>query len=192
MKLYEKLPSSIDYNNKTYELNTSYVAVLAVFDLLQDDEISPEIKIRTALDILIKGDHEISVDLLVLILNIFKTEKVSQKKDEPVMDIEQDWPFIISAFQQAYNIDLTADRQMHYLRFLALIKGIPKGTRLSEIMEIRARPIPAINDHNREQVSDLIRLKAEYAIKKNSMNFNDSVGFLFNSLKGKAVKKNGR
>lgn len=191
MKLYERLPSRIEYNEKIYELNTSYVTVLAVFDLLQDDEISPEMRIKTALDILIKGDHETSIDLLVLILNLFKIDNTSKKNDEPVLDLEQDWALIISAFQQAYKIDLTIERNIHYLRFMALIKGIPKDTRLAEIMEIRARPVPAINNHNREQVTELIRLKAEYAIKKNSLDFNESVGNLFNSLKGKAVKKNG-
>ena len=71
------------------------------------------------------------------------------------MDIGQDWPYICAAFQQAYGIDLYADKSLHILRFRALLQAIPKSTKLSEIIGIRAMKVPAPNRHNQEQIAEI-------------------------------------
>lgn len=55
-----------------------------------------------------------------------------------VFDLMEDGDYIVAAFQQAYGIDLTApDCSMHWHRFLALLRGLPQETKLSEIIGYR-------------------------------------------------------
>lgn len=54
---------------------------------------------------------------------------------DPIIDGD----YIAAAFQQAYGIDLTDPQlDMHWHRFLALLRGIPEDTKLAEIMGYRA------------------------------------------------------
>lgn len=48
---------------------------------------------------------------------------------------DSDW--LVAAFMQAYGIDLTAC-DMHWHLFLALVRGLPASTRLSEVLGHRA------------------------------------------------------
>lgn len=52
------------------------------------------------------------------------------------MDFALDGDYIVGAFQQAYGIDLTTE-DMHWHRFLALIRSLPSETRLSGIVDAR-------------------------------------------------------
>lgn len=54
-----------------------------------------------------------------------------------VFDILMDSDYLVAAFQQAYGIDLT-EGDMHWHRFLALWRGLPSDTRLSEIVGHRS------------------------------------------------------
>lgn len=53
-----------------------------------------------------------------------------------VLDLIKDGDYIVASFQQAYGIDLTSC-DMHWHRFLALLRGLPKDTKLSEIIGYR-------------------------------------------------------
>ena len=99
-------------------------------------------------------------------------------------------PMLIgNLFQQAYGIDLYADKSLHILRFRALLQAIPKSTRLSEIIGIRAAKIPAPNKHNQEQIAELMRLKSLYALRGSGASLQEGLGRLFQLLKSGA--KNG-
>lgn len=63
------------------------------------------------------------------------------KDGERVMDFLEDGELIVAAFQQAYGIDLTQDLtqgEMHWHRFLALLRNLPEGTKLSDVIGYRA------------------------------------------------------
>jgi hypothetical protein len=102
------------------------------------------------------------------------------------MDIEQDWGFICAGFQQAYGIDLYSDKTMHIMRWQALLQGLPKGTKLMDIINIRAMPIPEANKHNADQIAEITRLKALYALKSTANNFQTGLGGLFDLLEARA------
>ena len=59
-------------------------------------------------------------------------------QDEPVLDYRCDADYIVGAFQQAYGIDLTADK-VHWWRFKALLHALPPETPLGKIVEIGTR-----------------------------------------------------
>ena len=52
------------------------------------------------------------------------------------MDFALDGDYIVGAFQQAYGIDLTTG-DMHWHRFLALVRSLPSEVRLSSIVDAR-------------------------------------------------------
>lgn len=180
MKPYEPLPSTVEYEDMVYNLDLSYAAFFAVSDVLKDDRLMHGQKLEIALDLFVTDDHPIAHDLLSSIYDLLKDDR--PKSGENYMDIDQDWPYICAGFQQAYGIDLYADKSMHILRWQALLQGLPKDTKLMDIIGIRAMEIPEPNKHNAKQIAEITRLKTLYALKGNAKNFETGLGGLFDVL----------
>ena len=162
---YEQLPEELEHDGTVYRLDLSYGAFFAAADALQEDRLAPVLRIQAALRILVKDpEPPLSQELLEAILALVKSDRPTPPGPR-TMDLYQDWDYICAAFQQAYGIDLYRDKSIHILRFLSLLRAIPKGTKLSEIISIRAAEIPAPNKHNQKQIAELTRLKALYALK---------------------------
>ena len=82
------------------------------------------------------------------------------------IDMTQDATLIYAAFRQAYGIDLHKEiGKMHWLEFCALLEGLPSGTRLSDIIDIRTRELPPLTRHNAQERMQLLRMKQKYALK---------------------------
>ena len=185
MKPYEDLPTSVDYKGQTYELDLSYGAFFAVADLLKDDRLMYGQKVSTALEIFIRGEHPEDPELLQAIYDLLKDDR--PRYDGPVyMDIEQDWPFICAGFQQAYGIDLYADKSIHILRWQALLQSLPKNTKLMDIIGIRSAEIPKPTKDNGKQIAELTRLKSMYALRGTGKDFQTGLGGLFDLLMAQA------
>lgn len=181
MRPYEDLPTSVDFKGQTYDLDLSYGAFFAVADVLKDDRLMYGQKVATALDIFVPGDHPADPELLQAIYDLLKDDR--PRFDGPVyMDIEQDWPFICAGFMQAYGIDLYADKSIHILRWQALLQGLPKSTKLMDVIGIRAAEIPKPTKDNGKQIAELARLKATYALKRDAKDFQTGLGGLFDLL----------
>jgi hypothetical protein len=178
---YDPLPNSIEYESKVYRLDLSYAAVFAAADALEDDRLSEAVKLTAALDILVEDPHPVEAGLLRAIMGLLSDDR--PKAGGPrTMDLRQDWPYICAAFQQAYGIDLYSDKGIHILRFQALLGAIPKDTKLSEIIGIRAADIPEPNKHNQKQIAELTRLKAIYALRGGTRGLQDGWARLADAL----------
>lgn len=185
MKPYDALPTSVDFNDQQYALDLSYSAFFAVADVLSDDRLMYGQKLTTALDLFVIEDHPEDPELLRAIYDLIKDDR--PKMDGPsYMDIEQDWPFICAGFQQTYGIDLYADKSIHILRWQALLQGLPKSTKLMDIIGIRSAEIPKPTKDNGKQIAELTRLKAVYALRKNAKDFQTGLGGLFDMLTAQA------
>lgn len=185
MKPYDALPTSVDFKDQQYALDLSYSAFFAVADVLDDDRLMYGQKLATALDIFVVDDHPEDPELLQAIYDLIKDDR--PKMDGPsYMDIEQDWPFICAGFQQTYGIDLYADKSIHILRWQALLQGLPKSTKLMDIIGIRSAEIPKPTRDNGKQIAELTRLKAVYALRKNAKDFQTGLGGLFDMLTAQA------
>ena len=184
MKPYEYLPDTVEYEGITYRLDLSYAVFFAVADLLKDDRLMDGQKVSLALDLFILDEHPVSPDLLSSIYDLLKDDR--PKSGENYMDVEQDWPYICAGFQQAYGIDLYQDKSMHILRWQALLQGLPKDTKLLEIIGIRAMDMPAPNEHNAKQIAEISKLKSQYALKKSPIDFQTGLGGLFDLLEARA------
>ncbi len=185
MKPYEWLPTSVDYDGRVYQLDLSYAAFFAAADALADEDLPPGLRLETALDIFIAEPHPVAPELLNAIIDLVKDDRPKPPPGPRTMDIEQDWPYICAAFQQAYGIDLYTDKTIHIVRFRALLQSIPKSTKLAEIIGIRAAEIPAPNKHNQKEIADLTRLKAFYALRGSETSVQEGWAKLFRILEAR-------
>lgn len=188
MKPYDLLPETVTYKDHEYKLDLSYPVFFAVADAMKDDRLMQQKKIEVALDSFVTEPHPYDPELLSKIYELIQDKR--PKTSGPVyMDIEQDWPYICAGFQQAYGIDLYSDKDMHILRWQALLQGLPKDTKLMEIIGIRAAEIPEATKHNAKQRADLLRLKTIYALQGTAEDFQKGLGGLFEMLKARAEQK---
>ena len=80
-------------------------------------------------------------------------------RGDRLLDLVLDGDYVVAAFQQAYGIDLTDPAlEMHWHRFVALLRGLPGDTVLSEAMRMRGwrddrRSMAAVNEALRRQWS---------------------------------------
>ena len=186
MKPYEPLPSSVEYNGTLYDVDLSYGVFFAVADILKDDRLSVLQQVRLALDMFIGPEAPDDVKLLKAVYDLIKDDRPKPPDGPKHMDIEQDWPYICAGFQQAYGINLYANKEMHIMRFQALLQGLPKDTKLAEIIGIRAAKIPAATKHNAEQIAELTRLKALYALQGTAKDFQTGLAGLFDLMEAQA------
>lgn len=184
MKPYDDLPTTVEYEGKVYNLDMSYAVFFAVSDILKDDRLMNHQKVELALDMFITDPHPTTTDLLTSIYDLLKDDR--PPSGENYMDVEQDWPYICAGFQQAYGIDLYADKSIHILRWQALLQALPKDTKLMDIIGIRAMDMPEPNKHNAKQIAEISKLKSLYALKSTVKDFQTGLGGLFDLLEARA------
>ena len=185
MKLYDELPLTVEYGGKEYKLRPAWPNVLAAIDALEDEQLSEEEQAACALDLLVSGPHPVSGGLLKAVFEALSDGK-KEHSGPPVVDFTQDWELIYAGFWQAYGIDLFKRRDMHWVQFSALLRGLPSGTRLADVIEIRQMEIPAPTKDNGKYRAKIAQLKAKYAIRKRSASLQDGLAELFASLKAQA------
>lgn len=164
MTLYESPPKQIKFHDKSYRLTLWFDHVLAALDVLQDQTMLETDRIDTALSFLVRGKYPVDVNLLDAIFDM-----LSRKKDKTAkksFDFEQDSALIYAAFWQTYGIDLHTMRgKLHWLDFIALLAGLPENTRFAQVVDIRCRPLPKPTKYNAEEIAQLRRKKAEFALR---------------------------
>ena len=162
MTLYDRLPDSVTYKDRVYQLDLSFRKVLAVADLMED-AIPEETKLQIALNLLVKVKHPNDPGLLAEIFSLLKPDRPPRKQKIKTMDLKKDWQYIYAGFMQSYGINLFRD-DLHYLEFVALLNGLPSNTRMSQIIDIRTRPVPQANKWNQKEIARLNELKTEFAL----------------------------
>lgn len=198
MKLYEKLPTSIDYNGICYDINPWFHVILYCNDVMRNNEYTDTEKVLYCFDAIVDTKKQ-NISLLEknkILLNVFgmlfEKEKHSSDKKK-IFDFEQDAKYIYAAFMQAYNIDLFDIKKLHWWKFISLFNGLPQNTKIMQIIDIRTKPIPQRTKYNNEYVTNLIKLKAEYQLKlseeEREKEIQDFLGNLFNRLKAQAEKR---
>lgn len=66
-------------------------------------------------------------------------KRVADKSGVRPYDLVRDGDYIVGSFQSAYGIDLTDSHlEMHWHRFMALLRSLPSDAKLSEIMVYRS------------------------------------------------------
>lgn len=189
MKLQDKLPEGVTVDGRFYKLDFDFRNVLQMMDELDRDDVMPQAKTYNALKCLCK--HPKNVFKVMEAVKSLLFQEKPKKDAQKVTDFVQDAGMIRAAFRQAYGIDLYRDK-LHWIEFSELLNAIPQGSRYTEVIGIRARPIPAPTKWNAEERKWLINAKADVAIrlseKEQAKKYAEDVAKVFNGIMGMIVK----
>lgn len=161
MKLQEALPEGVEIGGRFYRLDFDFRNVLRMMEIMQRDDLIPEAREYKALRCLTK--HPRNVHRVMLAVRALLFEEKPAEDEKKVTSFEQDAGLIRSAFRQCYGIDLFRDR-LHWLEFRELLQNIPDGSRYSEVLGIRTRPMPKATKYNAEERQWLMKAKAQVAL----------------------------
>lgn len=162
MKLQDRLPDGVEVDGKFYKLDFEFRNVLRMIEVLDQNNLMPEAKAYNALKCLCKRPKNAFKVLEAVKGLLFKAPRKTVGKK--VTDFVQDAGLIRAAFRQAYGIDLYRDK-LHWIEFTELLNAIPEGNRYSEVVGIRARPIPAATKWNQHEREWLIKAKHDLALE---------------------------
>ena len=190
MRLQDRLPEGVEVDGRFYKMDFEFRNVLNMIDVLDRDDLMPEAKAYKALSFLQKRPKN-AVKVLEAVKGLlFKAPR--KKDDQKVTDFVQDAGLIRAAFRQAYGIDLYRDR-LHWIEFTELLNAIPEGSRYSEVVGIRARPIPNATKWNQREREWLMKAKADVALemtdKERAERYERDVANIAAVLMGMAKKK---
>lgn len=182
------------FNNKKIKLYLYYNVILEYFKLMKSNEFDNIDKLYLAVGLMTNFKIKVKRPdkLLELILTEHFPKDNKQKSNKKTLDLFYDFDFIRAGFQQAYNIDLDKERfKMSWKRFFYLFTSLPKDCKICQIMEIRARDIPAPTKYNRQEIEYLKKAKQMYALPLDSYedNYKEQLNTLFNSLSSIAIKR---
>lgn len=161
MKLQDRLPDGVTVDGKFYKLDFDFRNVLCMIEELGRDDIIPEARSWRAVHCLTK--HPKNVDKVLDAVQKLLFDEPPKKDAQKVTDFEQDAGLIRAAFRQSYGIDLYRER-LHWIEFTELLNAIPEGSRFSEVVGIRARPLPSPTKWNAEEREWLMKAKANVAL----------------------------
>ena len=185
MKLQDRLPDGVTVDGRFYRLDLDFRNVLHMMDELTREDVMPEAREYNALRCLTRRPRNVSKVLAAVRELLFERPP---KRDGPrVTDFVKDAGMIRAAFRQAYGIDLYRDR-LHWIEFRELLNAIPEGSRYSEVVGIRARPMPPATKWNAEERSWLLKAKADVALhltdEEQAKKYSEDVGKVFSALFG--------
>lgn len=161
MKLYERLPDRVIIGRRRYKLRLDFRNVLRMIDTLARADLLPEAREYLALRCITRPRGNTHALMTAVQELLFPARGESTEK---IMDYAQDADLIRAAFLQCYGINLYRDK-LHWFEFSALLASMPEGSRYSEILSIRARPMPAPTKNNADERAWLAQAKAQYAVK---------------------------
>ena len=157
------------------DIKTDFRQALKFYRIIEAEELNEGEKTLCILECLFNSKPPNTSDLWGFI-NYYITggeESPKESSDAKVFDFEQDSGRIHSAFMQVYRINLAdEDLKMHWWEFLSLFQGLPSGTHLSNVIEIRSKEIPA--KMNPKDKNKLMKAKEQYRLNtKQTLSLND-------------------
>lgn len=185
MKLYERLPNHITIDGTRYRLRLDFRNVLRMMDVMDRKDILPLARDYLALKCVMRRPPKDCRKALNLVrLFLFGESKYTDEKR--VTSFAQDADMIRAAFMQEYGINLYRAK-LHWFEFTALLYNLPPGSKYTEVVSIRSRPIPAATQYNKAERDALIRAQAAYAIEyteeERERNYNNALRRVFADMK---------
>jgi len=163
IKLQERLPDSVTVRGKRYRLKPDFRNVLMMMETMDNPEIIPEARTYQALRHVVKHvpkDDTLCSEIMAEVRKTLFPEAKKENGGKKLTSFVQDADLIRGAFRQVYRIDLFRD-QVHWVEFSCLLSCLPEGNRYSDIIGIRARPLPEPTRYNRKEREALMKAKAE-------------------------------
>lgn len=165
MKLYDKLPDSIRMGRREYRVDLDFRNVLRMMDELANDDVITEAREYNALKCIMKHPPKRTGAFMMAVRALlFPDAPKQQTNKQKLTDFVQDAELIRAAFMQEYGINLYRDK-LHWFEFTTFLSGLPEGNRYTEVLGIRARPMPKATKYNAEERKWLQQAKAAHAIR---------------------------
>lgn len=167
-KLWEDYPEAIELDGETYALRLDFRSVLRALELTEDENWTARERAELQLGLLLEDPAQVPegfaerLRLLGAIFSIFPRQTADEQREKH-MDFVQDAGLIRSAFFRM-GVDLTREN-IHFFKFLELLGDVPEDTALARTIQIRAKPIPAANGHNQEEIAALLKAKQRVALE---------------------------
>ena len=185
MKLYERLPEHIVIDGKRYKLDLDFKNVLKMMDIMDRKDILPDARDYLALKCVIRRPPKDTKKALYHVcLFIFGDNKHTEEKR--VTSFAQDADMIRAAFMQEYGINLFREK-LHWFEFTAFLYNLPNGSKYTEVIGIRSKPIPPATKYNKAEREALIKAQAAYAIEytqeERERNYSNSLKRVFADMK---------
>lgn len=163
MKLYERLPDRVTADGHSYRVDLDFRNVLRMMEVMGRDDLLPGARDWLALRCIMRRPPRRTGPLLGAVRALlFPAHHDGDGKR--LTSFEQDADLIRAAFRQAYGIDLYRDK-LHWLEFSALLAALPEGSRYSDVLGIRARPMPTPTKYNAQEREWLAKAKAAVALE---------------------------
>jgi len=150
MKLQERLPDSVRVAGRRYRLDLDFRNVLRLMNELGRDDVLPTVREYRALRCVMRRPPRRTAPVMAAVRELLFPARGSVPAGKRLTSFEQDADLIRAAFLQEYGIDLWRDR-LHWIEFSALLSALPEGSRYSDVLGIRARPMPKATKYNAEE-----------------------------------------
>lgn len=163
--LCDALPYSVEVDGQEYRLTPAFDNVLQMYAQLDDEDLTDAERMELMLYYLTDDGPPDARVLTAACEALFPTDRKPKAAAKKAFDFVQDADLIYAGFMQAYGLDLIDQQgKLHWLKFLALLQGLPSNTRFREVVEIRLRPLPAPTKYNAEERAQLLRAKQSVAL----------------------------
>ena len=184
MKLQDQLPQGVTVDGKYYKCDFDFRNVLNMMEILGRSDMMPEARDYKALKCVMKRPKNVQKVLLAVRSTLFHGSPKGGSEHK-ITDFAQDAWMIRAAFRQSYGIDLYRAK-LHWIEFSELLNSIPEGSRYTEVLGIRARPIPTPTKYNHAEREWLIKAKAGVALtvseEEQKKQYEKDVGMVFEGL----------
>lgn len=169
--LIDLLPTSVEVDNKEYEINSDF-RTSALFEMMMsDEELDKEERIINALQLyypIIPSNTNEAVKKIMWFYSCGKDNRkykgTSSREAEQIYNYEFDDGYIYSAFLSQYGIDLQDIEYLHWWKFKAMFKALKDDNMIVKIMGYRSLDLNTIKD--KEQKAHYRRLKKIYELPK--------------------------
>lgn len=150
-----------------YRINNSHKVYIRAVKIMRSKDIFEEDKRDVLVPLLFKDEIPAGSEdeAIKAFFDLFTSSSKSPSSDKASFDMVEDARYIFAGFMQTYHIDLE-DGDMPIEKFVALLQGLPSDTKLADIIRIRTMPIPKVTKYNSEQINDILRAKAKFALKE--------------------------
>lgn len=164
--LIDELPSTVEVDGNSFFVNTDFKYGILFNQCLNDEDISSEEKMIHCIDIgfkdeipdnILEGFNKLVEFYSCSKLDVIDRSKKKESDDENndsiveteyeniennkvLFDFDVDHILIYSTFMQVYKIDLI-DTEMHWYKFIGLLRGVFDENNLTKVLQFRAMKI---------------------------------------------------
>jgi len=178
--LHYKIDNTFEILDQKHDVDLSFDNILLLLELLNSDELDDVSKIELGIEFLlgkpleidIEEQHQVFTELFERFIQVpqqVRTDRLGnplpvQDEAKPNYCFNHDAEYIYASFMQAYGIDLIEEQgKLHWVKFKALVDGLPDDTKFRQVIDIRMRKLPTGKGAADERKA-LMALKKTYAL----------------------------